>query len=253
MSRSVLTRWAPGPDETVRYGPEPDQVIDVRRPAGGPVRGLVVFFHGGFWRAEYDRMHVRPLAVALARAGYVVATPEFRRTGDPGGGWPGTIDDAVAAGEAVVGLVGADLRPVLAGHSAGGHLALLAAAAMAAAGHPPAGVLGLAPVSNLVDAYERDLDAGAVRALLGGGPDDVPDRYAAADPMARLPLGVPQVVIHGHNDAVVPLEMSRTYAAAADAAGDPMRLIEIADADHFDLIDPESPVWPEVMAIITSL
>ena len=64
-SRSVLTRPAPPPDVTVRYGDHPDHVADVRRPPGRP-GPLVIFLHGGFWRHEYDRGHTGPLASALA-------------------------------------------------------------------------------------------------------------------------------------------------------------------------------------------
>ncbi len=95
--RAVLTRAAPEPDVTVAYGEHPDQIADLRRPAGsGPPRPLVVVVHGGFWRAEYDRRHTGPLASALAALGYPVAQLEYRRTGQPGGGWPGTLTDVLA-------------------------------------------------------------------------------------------------------------------------------------------------------------
>jgi acetyl esterase/lipase len=228
-------------------------VIDVRTPPGA-ARGLVIFLHGGFWRNAFDRAHVGPLAAGLAAAGYVVATPEYRRTGAPGGGWPGTFDDVAAAVR--VGRALADQRtgaPILAGHSAGGHLALWAAAGLVREGAGVRGVLALAPVADLAGAYERDLDRGAAAALLGGGPGDVPERYAAADPMALLPLGMPQVICHGDRDAQVPVEMSRDFAAAALAAGDEVILLEWPRVDHFAVIDPESAVWPDVKAAIERL
>src|SRR5690242_9533275 len=136
----VLTRAAPPPDFVVSYGPGDDQVADVRLPAQSArprPAPLVLFLHGGFWRAAYDRAHTGPLAEALAAAGFAVCTPEFRRTGQAGGGWPGTFDDVAAAVDALPGLVAevagaaADVvdvgRVVLGGHSAGGHLALWAA------------------------------------------------------------------------------------------------------------------------------
>src|SRR4051794_790358 len=90
----VMRRTAPPPDHTARYGPHPEQVVDLRMPPdGGPVDTLVVLVHGGFWRAAYDRTHTAPLADALARAGFAVLVPEYRRVGSPGGGWPGTFDD----------------------------------------------------------------------------------------------------------------------------------------------------------------
>src|SRR5690606_161093 len=128
--REILTRPAPPPDQTVRYGDHPDQVIDLRRPAADrPTRPLVAVIHGGFWRADYDRTHTAPLAADLAGRGHPVAQLEYRRTGQPGGGWPGTFDDIAAAMAALerwaADALGAGaLPPVLLGHSAGGHLAL---------------------------------------------------------------------------------------------------------------------------------
>ena len=143
-SADVLTRAARHPDLVVRYGDGPDQVADVYLPAGATHRNwtgerapLAIFLHGGFWRAEYGREHTGPLAEALADAGFVVCAPEYRRSGQPGGGWPGTFDDVATAADrlprlvakATHGLVDPDPAwTILAGHSAGGHLALWAAA-----------------------------------------------------------------------------------------------------------------------------
>ncbi len=166
--REVLTRPSPPPDATVAYGDHPDQLADLRRPAGdGPPRPLVVVVHGGFWRAEYDRAHTGPMAAALAALGHPVAQIEYRRTGQPGGGWPHTLTDVRAGVAALPGLAAAALPgrvapvpPILIGHSAGGHLALYVAA------HAPqtvAGVLALAPVADLA----RGVPAGPGRR--GGG------------------------------------------------------------------------------------
>src|SRR5262245_15689672 len=180
-SRSVLSRWAPPPDATLVYGAHADHLVDVRRPAGRS-RALVVFLHGGFWRHEYDRTHTGPLTTALAAVGYTMAIPEYRRTGAPGGGWPGTFEDVAAAVRAALPLAAEGERTpvILAGHSAGGHLALWAAAGLANEGAPIAGVVALAPVADLREAYRLDLDRGAVTALLEGGPDEFPERYAEA-------------------------------------------------------------------------
>ena len=128
----VLSRPARPPDLTLTYG-RPDLVADLFLPPADPGAAgvpLIVFLHGGFWRAAYDRKHARPLAEALAAAGLAVCVPEYRRVGQDGGGWPGTFDDVRAAVERLPDLVAgatagrADaIRPVLAGHSAGGHLA----------------------------------------------------------------------------------------------------------------------------------
>ncbi|MFE9203930.1 alpha/beta hydrolase family protein [Micromonospora sp. NPDC007230] len=256
--RAVLTRPAPPPDVTVAYGDHPDQLADLRRPAGdGPARRLVVVVHGGFWRAEYDRTHTGPMAAALAALGHPVAQLEYRRTGQPDGGWPHTLTDVLSgvaalprlAAAALPGLV-APVPPILVGHSAGGHLALYVAA------HAPGtvgGVLALAPVADLAEAYRLDLDGGAVAALLGGGPADVPDRYAAADPSALVPIRARTVVMHGTLDRQVPVGISRAWVAAARAANTPATLVELAECEHFGLIDPESAAWPQVVDRLRSL
>ncbi|MGE5829894.1 MAG: alpha/beta hydrolase family protein [Micromonosporaceae bacterium] len=258
--RAVLTRAAVPPDRIVAYGDHPDQIADLRLPAGPPAGPLVLFFHGGFWRHAYDRAHVGPLSAALAAHGYPVATVEYRRTGAPGGGWPGTFDDVAAAVAQVPRLVrGPTSEPapapfLLAGHSAGGQLALWAAAQVPAGGGGGlAGVLALAPVTDLRRAYQLDLDRGAVAELLGGGPDRFPERYLAADPTELLPVRTPIALVHGDEDRQVPVAFSRDFAAAARAAGDQVWLRELSGVEHFGLIDPESAAWPAVLAALAAL
>lgn len=263
----VLTRAAPPPDQVIRYGMEPEHVADLRLPARpGP---LVIFLHGGFWRVAYDRAHTGPLATGLAAAGYAVCVPEFRRTGQAGGGWPGTFDDVAAAVDSLPGLVRAaagpglvaDGPPLLAGHSAGGHLALWAAGRHRLPADSPwrlpgpaaRGVVALGAASCLAASYEQDLGDGAAAALMGGGPDRYPERYQAADPAALLPLGCPTRLVHGTLDDVVPLAMSRVFQGLARQAGGDCELTEPAGASHVDVIDPLSPAWPQVLAVFTAL
>ena len=255
---------------TLRYGPGTEHVADLRLPRHLPGRAathpapLVIFLHGGFWRAEYDRTHTASLAAALAAEGFAVCTPEFRRVGQPGGGWPGTFDDVAAAVDALPDLAGAaghgNIAPrplVLAGHSAGGHLALWAAARhrlpRGSRWHTPTpgpycGVVGLAAVSNLVEAHAERLDAGAAHDLIGGAPGRYPDRYARTDPACLIPLGIRVRLVHGTDDDRVPCQMSRDYAARATAGGDDVVLDELAGCGHFELIDPLSAAWPAVLA-----
>jgi acetyl esterase/lipase len=242
-SRTVLDEPAPPPSYTVSYGDGPEQVADVWVPSHGRPAPIVLAFHGGFWRHQWDRVHLRPFASALADAGYVVATPEYRRTGGVGGGWPGTFDDVRAAVTSVPSLIAArtptDGRVILSGHSAGGQLALWAGSWSGLA------VVALAPVADLRAAYELDLDGGAVAALLGGSPAEVPERYDETDPLVRVPVAGPVVVVHGTRDAHVPPEFAQRYASAARAAGGTVWSLS-PDADHFDVIDPQCPVWSVV-------
>lgn len=246
--REVLTRPAPPPDETVRYGDDPEQLVDLRWPLpGGPPRPLVAVIHGGFWRAEFDRVHTGPLAVDLVRQGYPVAQLEYRRTGQPGGGWPGTFDDIVAGVRALPRLLaerGYEPAgpPVLLGHSAGGHLALW----LAGQDVPVRAVVALAPATCLVEVHRLGLGDGAVAALLGGSPEQVPERYREAEPRPRP--GVPVTVIHGDADRVVPVALSRRWAAAAGA-----RLDALPGVGHFALIDPRSSSWQVVSKSIAGI
>jgi acetyl esterase/lipase len=242
--RAVLDRPAAAPDAVLRYGPGADHIIDVHLPRSRAPAVVVVLLHGGFWRADFDRRHTRPLASALRDEGYLVATPEFRRTGG-GGGWPATFDDVALAREALHDLLTQVLPgrvgegcPVLVGHSAGGHLALWWS--LTGRGEP---VVALAPVADLHRAYVDDLDDGAVRALLGGGPQEVPERYALADPAQLLQRrGVDVVVVHGTADEHVPIDHSRGLVG--------VHLVELPGVEHFALIDPRSGAWPHVLAAI---
>jgi acetyl esterase/lipase len=252
----ILDRAAPPPDLTVPYGTLPEQVIDLRLPPENPAAKapLIVLVHGGFWRPAFDRSHLGPMAHALAAAGYVVAVPEYRRAGVADEGWTGTFADIAAALDQVAEIAaphGADTAAMTwAGHSAGGHLVLWAAARPGLpTGSPwrgpcPAGhVVSLAGCSSLRLCAKWDLGAGAVRTLMGGGPDEVPERYAVADPAALPPPPVPVTLVHGTEDDNVPVGMSRAFKVG--------RLIEIPGAGHFDLIDPQSLAWPRVLSVLT--
>jgi acetyl esterase/lipase len=248
----VLDRAAPPPDLTVTYGPRPEHIVDLRFPAQRPAP-LVVLIHGGFWRPAFDRTHLGPMGHALAAAGYLVAIPEYRRAGMAEEGWTGTFADIALAVDQVGEIAephGADIsRTTWAGHSAGGHLALWAAARPGLpAGHEWHGpcharhVVSLAGCNSLRLCAEWNLGAGAARDLMGGMPAEVPERYAVADPAALPPPPVPVTLVHGTADDRVPVGMSRAYH--------PAQLVEIADAGHFDLIDPQSRAWPRVLAAL---
>ncbi|MGN6325619.1 alpha/beta hydrolase family protein [Pseudolysinimonas sp.] len=236
---NVLDRPAPEPDATARYADGETGVVDLFDPAGPP-RGAVILLHGGFWRAAYDRRHLRHLAAALAGLGHRVALPEYRRVGDAGGGDPGTFDDARRILRDVPPLLGVDPGDVVVGgHSAGGHLAILAAVGAAT---PPRRVVALAGVLDVAAAHRARLSDGAVAALLGERDPD-PVRIAAIDPMVlELPDGE-VVLVHGRRDDVVPADHSTRYAARDDR----IRL-ELLDADHFDVIDPTADAFGAVAA-----
>ncbi|HET8631375.1 MAG TPA: alpha/beta hydrolase [Thermomicrobiales bacterium] len=251
------------------YGPAPAQFGDLRLPAGARSSPVAILVHGGYWRARYGLDLMDGLGDDLARRGVASWNIEYRRVGEAGGGWPGTFRDVARAADTLRDLAARhplDLARIAAvGHSAGGHLALWLAArprldpaarrllAPNSPDPPIAGVVSLAGVNDLALAWRLGLSDGAAAELLGGGPDAVPERYAAASPAALLPLGVPQVLLHGTADADVPPELSATYAAAATAAGDPIRLRELPGVDHFALIAPDSTAWAAAVAELLPL
>ena len=236
------------PAPCIAYGEHPDQVANLHLPAreGGPWP-CVVLVHGGFWRAGWDRTLMTPLAVDLAARGIAAWNVEYRRVGQEGGGWPGTFEDVAAATDHLATVDGVDAALVATcGHSAGGHLALwLAARHRLAGGAPgsepqvrPVVAVAQAGVCDLERAWHDELGAGAVSALLGSL-DEHPHRYAAASPAALAPLGLPQLLVHGEADDIVPLSQSRAYAELDPDA----ELLVLPGADHFDVIDPRHPAW----------
>lgn len=251
----VLSRPAEGPDVVLRYAEHPDGLIDVFLPPSlgrqeGPSR-LVVAVHGGFWRQEFDRRHLRPLANTLAARGFAVALPEYRRVGGLGG-WPFPAYDVAAALAATPGGIEAaapgrvDLSAacLLTGHSAGGHLALWAG--LRAGDDRVRGIVALAPVADLRYAARTSMGQGAVVDLMGGDPDDVPARYAEADVLAQLPGDVPVTIVQGTEDKQVTLEMNRRIAET-HANSPTLRYVELDGVEHFALIDPLSPVFEDTV------
>jgi acetyl esterase/lipase len=212
---------------------------------------VVVVVHGGFWRAKYDRTLMTDLCPDLAAHGLAAWNLEYRRVG-AGGGWPETFLDVAAGVDVLAGLdAGLDTGRVLAvGHSAGGQLALWAAARHTLpADAPGAGprvairaVVAQAGVADLHLAADLRPSAEPTRALLGA-PDDHPERYELASPRARLPLGVPQLLLHGDRDDIVSMRIATSYAAAAHAAGDSCELRVLTGVGHFEHLDARSHVW----------
>ena len=238
IARSALSRPQHHP-----YGPDRAQTADLHLPDGAGPFPVAVLLHGGSWRKRYGKLIMRPLAADLARRAGRRGTSSFRRLGN-GGGWPMTFDDVAAGIDALAELGDsrldvADVTSV--GHSSGGQLALWSAARPESR-VPVARVVGLAPVTSLGTAGP------AARALMGGGPGEVPERYAQADPLRRIPLPVPVLLVHPHDDGTVPVERSREYAEAARARGGDVALRDDSTGGHRSPIDPASAAWQAAAA-----
>lgn len=253
-AQSILDFAPPPAGARIAYGADQFQFGELRVPGGTGPHPVAIVVHGGYWRARYDLKHIGHLCQELAREGIATWSLEYRRIGNRGGGWPGTLDDVRDGGAFLQKMTRRgelDLQRIAAiGHSAGGQLVLWLAKQNAIALR---GVVPLAPVADLRRAWELKLSDTVVADFLGGSPSKVPDRYRSASPVEMVPLGVKQRLIHGVNDEVVPLEISRTYTAAAKHAGDDAKLIEIPGAGHFDLIDPRSSAWPVVRKTVLDL
>lgn len=256
---------SPEPDERIAYGDDPLQFGELRLPEGPGPHPVAVLLHGGCWLSEFDLAYFRILAAAVTETGIATWTLEYRRVGNPGGGWPGTFQDVARGADHLRVLARShplDLERVVGmGHSAGGHLALwLAGRAKLAEREPfraenpvlPGAVLGLAPAPDLAYLHRQAACGGGVDKLLGGSPESQPERYAMGSPMNLVPLGVPQtLVLGGYDDNWTPV--GRRYFDRAKAAGDDVRLVEAPESGHFEMIDPRSTTWPLVRDALREL
>jgi acetyl esterase/lipase len=240
----------------IQYGSKAFQYGELYLAQGGQEKApIVILIHGGFWRAAYGLSLMRRLARDLAQHGITAWNIEYRRVGNNAGGWPATMLDVALATDYIRTLASQyaidEGKVVTVGHSAGGHLALWVAARhrittgelVAQDPMKVTGVVSLAGCADLEYVAQLGLGRDAVVELLGGEPATVPERYATASPAALLPLGVPQVLVHGTRDNNVPFDVSQFYARKALEAGDNVTLIELPGADHFVVIDPTSESW----------
>src|SRR5277367_1902990 len=238
-SEDILTLPPPPADARLSYGTDPNQFADLRLPKTKGPFPAVMMIHGGFWRAKYDLAHTGHLCAALTAKGYATWNLEYRRVGNPGGGWPGTFED-IKNGYRFVPQIAMrynlDATKILVmGHSAGGQLAICLAAQEPSVKR----VIALAGVVDLMQAYEQHLSNDAVVEFLGGKPQEVPEHYHEADPM-QLSVKATQWLIQGAADDVVPPSFSRNYVQTKQKRGEDAHYLEISTAGHFDLIDPHS-------------
>jgi len=252
-AEDILSQPQPPPDERVPYGADPNQFLEVRLPRTKGPYPVLLNVHGGYWRAKYDLAHTGHLCEALRATGVATLNLEYRRVGNAGGGWPGTFEDIRSAYRFVQqahSRFHVDLnRLVVMGHSAGGQLALCLAA------HEPSldRVISLAGVVDLKKGFALHLSNDAVAEFLGGKPDEVPEHYREADPMALKIPQAQQWLIHGREDNVVPPDFSHEYVVQKKKAGELAELLEIPHAGHFALIDPASEAFRQVTSTVKTL
>jgi acetyl esterase/lipase len=265
-SRDLLALPQPAADEAIAYGTAPQQLGELRLPAGPGPHPVVVVIHGGCWQAPWGLDHIRSFCAALTTEGLATWSLEYRRLGDPGGGWPGTFEDVARGADHLREVAREhplDLERVVAvGHSAGGHLALWLAGrdrlppGTSLRGEEPLSLLGvvsLAGIPDLREGAKREVCGDAIPRLLGGPPAEHEDRLQLGSPVELLPLGAPQRLVCGSLDGIVPPELSSAYATEARRAGDTVAVELVEGAGHFELVDPASGAWATVLSAVRAL
>ena len=226
---------------------------------------VVTLIHGGCWRSRYDYTLMDSMSVDLSRRGYAVWNIEYRRTEDAGGGWPGTFLDVGHAFRHLTTLADPydlDLNNiVIMGHSAGGHLALWLGTMGQQEGSDfyvndlpqIKGIISLAGINDLAAYYSPTGCGDNTVKLLDGRPDQQQERYRIASPISFLPLNVPQILVNGASDDIVPMSHIQPYFDRAIDEGDPVELVEIDGAGHFEVITPGSIAWPPIVDALSRL
>ncbi|TDI44034.1 MAG: alpha/beta hydrolase [Acidobacteria bacterium] len=246
---------APPPEARISYGDHALQFGELRLPEGPGPHPVAIVIHGGCWLGEFDLTHIGTLAEALNEEGIAAWVIEYRRVGNPGGGWPGTFEDVARGADhlrKVAEEYPLDLDRVIAvGHSAGGHLALWLAARRRLSKDQPLyqsdpitlrGVLALAPAPDLAFLHQEQVCGHVINGLMGGSPKTFPERYAAASPVELVPM-TPQLVVIGQHDSHW-APVGRRYIKAAKSQGADIKVIEAPESGHFEMIDPSTSTWP---------
>jgi acetyl esterase/lipase len=261
-----------GAGERIPYGSEPSEFGELTLPyrAGGGKLPVVVMVHGGCWLRLFSLGLMDRLVADMQLQGVAVWNIEYRAVNEAGGGYPGTYLDvghAVDALRALATRYPLDLtKVVVVGHSAGGHLALWAAARARLPKDSPlatfqplpiAGVVSLAGVNDL-QAYRDSASIwcggySTIDQITGAKERTGQNVYADTSPVALLPMGVPQLIAFGELDSIVSASLDRAYASAAAASGDRVETVDLPYAGHFDLIDPNSAAWQQVRQKILAL
>jgi acetyl esterase/lipase len=240
------------PAAKIVYGTAPQQYAELRLPPGPGPFPVVAILHGGCWIDYATADYMAHFATALTKVGFATWNIEYRRAHEAGGGWPGTFDDAEHGVAAVehAGKYPLDLkRVVVIGHSAGGQLALYAGSRL----HRPAvSLAGVIDMRAFARDGLKDCAAGELQAM-GGTPEQHPERYRAVSPIEMLPLKIPQVLVWGEADTIVPERLFAEYEKRAQAAGDKVQVVRVRGAGHHDLCSSDGPGWRDIVEAIRGL
>ncbi|XZF76694.1 alpha/beta hydrolase family protein [Bacillus sp. AL-1R] len=259
------------------YGEDQWQYGELRIPDGPGPHPVVVVIHGGFWKSIFGADLMDAVAEDLTKCGLATWNIEYRRVGNIGGAYPGTLNDVANATDFLVTIAeeySLDLKKVVAmGHSAGGQLAFWLAgrnrlhedSILKTSSDPLllkgvvslGGIIDLELMNNLIN-YKQQMVKNMkidnpVTDFVGGTPNEVPERYAEVSPVQLLPLNIPQILIHGDLDVNVPVKLSALYKELAEKAGDQVKMITFPNVEHFEIIDPDSKVWDSIVNEVRNL
>ncbi len=236
--------------ERVSYGPSADQHAIVTHPEHTSL-ATIVLLHGGAYLEDLRADQMYPLAVALGHRGYLTINVEYRRLGGSGG-FPATFEDVATAIDTISGTPYDD-KVVVLGHSAGGQLAAWAASrtARTPGGAPRTRLLGAVSLAGALDlSYDATLPGAGkdIAALMGGTPQQVPERYAVVDPMLLVPT-VPVWAVEAENDTIVPAGQAENYVRRVRSRGATASYVPLPGS-HTSLINPAAPSGPGIAHIL---
>ncbi|NOT59408.1 MAG: alpha/beta hydrolase [Acidobacteria bacterium] len=256
-ARAILNETPTPADAKIAYGKDPNQFGELRVPKGNQVKRpypVAVVLHGGCWMAEYGLGYMGHVSADLTAHGFATWNLEYRRVGNAGGGWPGSLEDVRAGVQHLSKLskeYALDLqRVIFIGHSAGGHLALL----LGAQRNAEVKICGVVSLAGITDLRFTGTACDAnVPMLMSGKADEQAMLYDQASPLKLLPLGIKQLIVQGKEDRIIPADMATSYVAAAQAKGDNAQLVLLENAGHFEVVDPQAAAWKTVRDHILTL
>lgn len=245
----------------LKYGEDFSQRGNLYIPNGEP-KGTICMFHGGFWKMPYDLHQCDQLCESLLLEGFIVWNIEYRRTGDPNSSWTAPFEDAIRSVNYLLKLKNIykeidEENVIIMGHSAGGHLALWLGNNNNITKEKlklnPIYIVGLSPITDLEECYNRKLGGNAVELLLQCTPSSNNYRYIQTSPIALLPLRIPTIILHSFKDEYVPVEMTKDFFNINTSHNELLSIIYLSTGIHMDFMDTKSKSVQKLIKVINNI
>lgn len=232
----------PGIDEEHGVVWREDLTLDIVHAAGRPATGpVMVYVHGGGWTGGDPQRQARDLYHALALDGWTTVAVRYPFTPHV------SVEDQIATIKAATRWVRTVLPShgvtashlVIAGGSAGGHLAAMVALTPKSEDEAVDACVGIYGVYDMANRNRtRAYWAKTTREVMLATVDEAPERYRAVSPLDHVHDAAPPVlVIHGTHDTLVPIGEGEQFAAALREAGGSVDFIPVYGAQHaFDAL-----------------